>query len=309
VGASSYFPYGETRGGGSGFQFATYRRDSATQFDYAQQRYYASKVARFLTPDPWGGSAGPWEPHSFNRYGYVKGDPVNHNDPLGLATYGLRFVGGGLSLGGTERLTFCDIYWEEWFCSPLPFANGRPGEDAVISRASGQKLSPAEKKSERATVNMWNAIAKALQVLQQNATCAGLFGGTDVLGNATPDPVTFLYEMAAGEDARAYFEVGHIVSKPGVTTSATTSPTGGTVTVDAGNGATQSFPILAVTINDLEGDFLGGNSNAQVATILHELGHVYDDLFGPNASLVSSDSGDIGKSEANQAAVKEACGL
>jgi RHS repeat-associated protein len=83
VGASSYFPYGETRGGGPGFQFATYRRDSATQFDYAKNRYYSSKIARFLTPDPYAGSVRRGNPQSWNRYAYVKGDPVNRNDPSG----------------------------------------------------------------------------------------------------------------------------------------------------------------------------------------------------------------------------------
>jgi RHS repeat-associated protein len=76
-----YYPYGEARDGGS--MFATYRRD-ATGLDYANQRYYSSTVARFLTPDPYQASGGPADPQSWNRYAYVQNDPVNYIDPLGL---------------------------------------------------------------------------------------------------------------------------------------------------------------------------------------------------------------------------------
>jgi len=83
-----FFPYGELRSDPvTGLQFATYQRDSTTNFDYAHQRYYSSQIARFLTPDPDSGSAKPEIPQSFNRYPYVGGDPVNQNDPTGLYGY------------------------------------------------------------------------------------------------------------------------------------------------------------------------------------------------------------------------------
>jgi uncharacterized protein RhaS with RHS repeats len=47
-------------------------------------RYYASNLARFLTPDPYGRSGEPNNPQSWNRYAYVANDPVNKNDPSGL---------------------------------------------------------------------------------------------------------------------------------------------------------------------------------------------------------------------------------
>jgi RHS repeat-associated protein len=83
----AYFPYGEQRSGtASDVQFATYRRDSVTNLDYAHQRYYSSQIARFTTPDP-SGSASTEAPQSFNRYGYAAGDPANINDPTGLFGY------------------------------------------------------------------------------------------------------------------------------------------------------------------------------------------------------------------------------
>jgi RHS repeat-associated protein len=83
-----YFPYGEERNypalPNDQVKFATYTRDSATGLDYADQRYYSSSLARFVTPDPYRGSFDPSVPLSWNRYGYVLGDPVNGNDPNGL---------------------------------------------------------------------------------------------------------------------------------------------------------------------------------------------------------------------------------
>ena len=79
----SYYLYGDERvvtANGSD-KFATYFRDSSG-LDYANQRYYSQATGRFMTADPSRGSdAGDW-----NRYAYSQGDPINNNDPLGLAT-------------------------------------------------------------------------------------------------------------------------------------------------------------------------------------------------------------------------------
>jgi RHS repeat-associated protein len=81
-----YFPYGDepTTTQQNRPKFATYFRDSATALDYAQQRYYASTLGRFTSPDPYQASGGPADPQSWNRYAYVQNDPVNYDDPNGL---------------------------------------------------------------------------------------------------------------------------------------------------------------------------------------------------------------------------------
>ncbi len=88
----AYFPYGEPRVG-TGDHFATYQRD-ATGFDYALNRYYSNVAGRFLTPDPYGGSAWRINPQSWNRYTYAGDDPVNANDPEGLNVTWLPPAGG-----------------------------------------------------------------------------------------------------------------------------------------------------------------------------------------------------------------------
>src|SRR5271168_1085770 len=86
VSGVKYYPYGEEEGAGTANdkdKFGTYYRDQTTGLDYAQNRYYASTMGRFLTPDPYSASIGPADPGSWNRYSYTKGDPVNYIDPTG----------------------------------------------------------------------------------------------------------------------------------------------------------------------------------------------------------------------------------
>ena len=88
AGGVKYYPYGEEQGVGTGNdkeKFGTYYRDGTTGLDYAQNRYYASTLARFLTPDPYSAaSAGPSDPQTWNRYAYTRGDPINRYDPSGF---------------------------------------------------------------------------------------------------------------------------------------------------------------------------------------------------------------------------------
>jgi RHS repeat-associated protein len=80
------YPWGEEKQttGQNTEKFATYFRDT-TGLDYADQRYYASIMGRFLTPDPSAmSSASALVPHSWNRYAYTAGDPINFHDPHGL---------------------------------------------------------------------------------------------------------------------------------------------------------------------------------------------------------------------------------
>jgi len=53
------------------------------EFQYADQRMYASTYGRFNTADPYQASAGPSDPGSWNRFAYVGGDPVNYQDRSG----------------------------------------------------------------------------------------------------------------------------------------------------------------------------------------------------------------------------------
>jgi RHS repeat-associated protein len=85
VGRQAHLPFGEPFGE-SGTQdkkhLTSYERDVETGTDYAVNRQYAHIVGRFMRVDPLAGSIG--DPQSLNRYAYVRSDPINRTDPLGL---------------------------------------------------------------------------------------------------------------------------------------------------------------------------------------------------------------------------------
>jgi RHS repeat-associated protein len=118
------YAYGTDTGSGQqtspGDDFATYWKDSSTGFEYAMNRYYSTGYGRFLTADPFGGSARARNPGSMNRYTYSLSDPVNSVDQSGLcaASYAEICDGG-----------YCPP--EVQYCDPGP-----PGTDYGINDPS-----------------------------------------------------------------------------------------------------------------------------------------------------------------------------
>ena len=85
--AATGYPYGTDKGGSvenDQPDFATYTKDGTTGFEYAMNRYYSAGMGRFLTVDPYGGSARPLSPSSWNKYAYVESDPIERTDSMGL---------------------------------------------------------------------------------------------------------------------------------------------------------------------------------------------------------------------------------
>ncbi len=66
-----------------------------------------SPVGRFNTVDPLASSASPSNPASWNRYAYVGGDPINHNDPRGLY---LDCADGSCDESCDDDSVACSIY-------------------------------------------------------------------------------------------------------------------------------------------------------------------------------------------------------
>ncbi len=83
-----FYPYGVERPSATTNgteKFTGYFRDAETGNDYAINRYQSPGLGRFITPDPSQGTyANPANPGSWNLYAYVKGDPINNVDRLGL---------------------------------------------------------------------------------------------------------------------------------------------------------------------------------------------------------------------------------
>jgi RHS repeat-associated protein len=101
-----YFPFGEELGAGNGApgsstgmrtaaqgysaadnvrqRYADTRLDDATGLDHTLWRKLETRSGRWTTPDPYGKSLRVANPQSFNRYAYVRNDPVNARDRTGL---------------------------------------------------------------------------------------------------------------------------------------------------------------------------------------------------------------------------------
>jgi RHS repeat-associated protein len=80
-----HYPFGEAwyeTGTASKWKFTSYERDSESALDQAVFRYYSSRLGRFMSPDWLAGYLG--DPQSLDRYAYVRNDPVNYVDRLGL---------------------------------------------------------------------------------------------------------------------------------------------------------------------------------------------------------------------------------
>lgn len=81
----SFEPFGDTLtstgAGGTAFQFTGEQRDG-TGLTYLRARYYASYLNQWIQPDPI--VPDPYIPADWNRYAYVRNNPINLTDPFGL---------------------------------------------------------------------------------------------------------------------------------------------------------------------------------------------------------------------------------
>ena len=84
VAQMGHFPFGESwyNATNDKLHFTTYERDAESGNDYAQARYYISRLARFSSTDPLPGSI--VDPQSLNRYTYANNQPTTMVDPSGL---------------------------------------------------------------------------------------------------------------------------------------------------------------------------------------------------------------------------------
>ncbi len=83
-----YYPFGEIIScGATGDQpqkFTGYLRDSETNLDDANARYFGSSLGRFMSPDPENAGADIMAPQSWNMYNYATNNPLSMTDPTGM---------------------------------------------------------------------------------------------------------------------------------------------------------------------------------------------------------------------------------
>jgi RHS repeat-associated protein len=80
-----YYPYGEIENDNSAEYMWTNQIRDVNGNDHFWFRNYAAPLARWLKPDPLNlGAVDPTDPQSWNLYAYVRNNPLEMFDPLGL---------------------------------------------------------------------------------------------------------------------------------------------------------------------------------------------------------------------------------
>ena len=101
-------------------KFAGYDRDSETDLDFAEARYYNGKHGRFTAVDPLAASGKSSNPQTFNRYVYAGNNPLKRTDPTGMvwcSTSGVRKMGSGYR---GESASYTEISWASQCTSKSP---------------------------------------------------------------------------------------------------------------------------------------------------------------------------------------------
>jgi hypothetical protein len=157
---------------------------------------------------------------------------------------------------------------------------------------------PEENKFAKRLQSAFKAAIKALGIDE----CNKLFGQA-----GSPDPVTVLTMLVGTNPGTGMILFDQISSPPGQVTSATTvgyNP----YSKDIGNGTQLLlYAFVQVMINTQAGSFVSGTTNNQATTLLHELGHVYSDLYGPQSTAIVSDAGNLALSQQNTKTVEDNC--
>jgi len=272
-----------------------------------EQRFYASTYGRFNTPDPAGRKAAKLnDPASWNRYAYTRGDPVNRRDRTGLDDDGDCPVGpdGVPDCGLIATVTGTDG------CDPLDglFDNPAYAEDCFAELQECEGMLYAQKpfvppppqpyvlaSSQQEANSLGQAFVIAETLLNNpNGNCASLFN----IGGVGPSPQGLLLALYNGSTTLGSIAWAQLPS----TIEAVASPAPG------GGG-----PATAALNNNLNGLWFTDSPLMQAQTLLHELGHIYQFLYGAGSTAIVGpdanpyDPAQVAAQNANQLAVSKNC--
>jgi len=98
---SDFYPFGGERSvvgptSGNTYKFTGKEKDSESALDNLNERYNASSMGRFMSPDPANIGAKLNAPQSWNAYSYVLNNPLKYSDPTGLDCIYLNEAGNGV---------------------------------------------------------------------------------------------------------------------------------------------------------------------------------------------------------------------
>ncbi|HNT18243.1 MAG TPA: RHS repeat-associated core domain-containing protein [Acidobacteriota bacterium] len=137
---------------GNTHRFTGHERDKNTGYDYMHYRSYGSNIGRFMKPDNITGN--PLNPQSWNLYSYVRGNPVNFNDPTGHLPEGDTGQTSTDYDPGTGETSTTDDEQEGWWTVVNEIANSSDlatAVDYVMNNDVDLNISadPSEKKKKK----------------------------------------------------------------------------------------------------------------------------------------------------------------
>ena len=176
------------------YKFTGYERDSETGLDYVFARHYSSRLGRFLSTDPLGGTIGDLQSH--NAYAYVINNPMNFVDPSGLCPQWGPFVVNGRVIctsahGPSSRQILDEVDWftlllagfdeeglyYDWYTGTF-YDYGPLDPQGGNSSGGAQQPAPSISPAAQACVSQANQ-----QIQNQLQTFSG-YAGTKLLGRA-----------------------------------------------------------------------------------------------------------------------------
>jgi RHS repeat-associated protein len=139
-------------------KFTSYERDKETDLDYAKARMFGSSLGRFTSPDPLLSSGRVVNPHTWNRYNYVLGNPLRYSDPLGFFEWDETAGGDATDEELQARSTDRNLTKKERKAArkALKFrTNFRIARQTAIDRINSSKLSTEEKMKALAAIGAY----------------------------------------------------------------------------------------------------------------------------------------------------------
>ncbi len=218
VGKQSHLPFGETvaaSGEQEKYHFTSYERDSEIDSDNAINRQAFQNIGRFNRPDPAPlnkenpliiGSYG--DPQSLNRYTYVRNDPINYTDPLGLnLCYGYNVYLNIIDMNTGEIVFSIYLGFITLYCDQSAGGGGQGSGGGGGQLGDGR--TPHDKQIEELrdafktfVDNMSNDCKTALSgYINQLKSKAGTVGLYDVADNPSAKAWKFVGEQAARDIA------------------------------------------------------------------------------------------------------------